>query len=670
MTRWLVALGFALGASLVAGLLGQIGLLQTLELKTYDARMRVVATGDGPAPPIAMVLIDDHSIRQLEPAVGRWPWPRLLHGMLIDYLARGPAKLVVYDVQFSEADKASREILGTPWTGQESDDALVSSVRAAGNVIVAVQASSEGLVDERQNVQPPLAGVASLNRVFPLKGFAERRPLLTPPFPALASAVRAVGHARLAYDLDGPARRYVPFVEVAGKVVPSLPVAAAIEALGIRPDAVFGNRAVLHLGERRVPWVEQVVPDFYGPAQTVYRPLVPFRGPTMRADGTPTFTSYSFQDLVLAEQQILDGQPPHLDPATFKDQIVVVGVSAEGLKDTFTTPFGEGQMPGAEFHANVIDALLGGRTIAPAAPWQRGAATLGLTFAVAAVGALGTPWITAIAALVLAAGFAWYATTALGHGIWLPLVVPLLALALTFLADLAWMYFVEGREKRRVKRLFSRYVSKDVYQQLLASPLEATLGGQRREMTVLFSDMRGFTTLSESGEAEDLVRQLNQYFTRMVEVVFAHRGTIDKFVGDMVMALYGAPLDDADHADHAVQTALAMVRELEQLNRLWAVEGRTALDIGIGINTGEMIAGNIGSDTIMSYTVIGDNVNLGARLESLNKDFGTRILISEATRRQLKGDYDLRPLGEVTVKGKTRAVAVFEVRAAAPSTTP
>jgi adenylate cyclase len=205
-------------------------------------------------------------------------------------------------------------------------------------------------------------------------------------------------------------------------------------------------------------------------------------------------------------------------------------------------------------------------------------------------------------------------------------------------------------------------VSRDVYQQLLASPGEVGLGGQRREMTVLFSDMRGFTTLSESGEAEDLVRQLNQYFTRMVQVVFAHRGTVDKFVGDMIMALYGAPLDDPDHADHAVQTALRMVEELQDLNRRWAVEGRAALDIGIGINSGEMIAGNIGSDTIMSYTVIGDNVNLGARLESLNKDYGTRILISEATRQRLKGQYDVRALGEVTVKGKTRPVTIYEVR--------
>ncbi len=207
-------------------------------------------------------------------------------------------------------------------------------------------------------------------------------------------------------------------------------------------------------------------------------------------------------------------------------------------------------------------------------------------------------------------------------------------------------------------------MSKDVYLQRLASPGDVGLGGVRREMTVLFSDMRGFTTLSESGEAEDLVRQLNQYFTRMVDVVFTHRGTVDKFVGDMIMALYGAPLDDPDHADHAVQTALQMVDALQALNRRWAVEGRVELDIGIGINTGEMIAGNIGSDTIMSYTVIGDNVNLGARLESLNKEYGTRILISEATRRQLKGQYDVRPLGEVVVKGKTRPVSIFEVRTA------
>jgi adenylate cyclase len=660
--RWAVAAGFAIAAASLAGLLGRAGLLQQLELKTYDARLRTVATGEGPPPAIAQVLIDDHSIRQLEPIVGRWPWPRMVHAVLVDFLARGPATLVVYDVLFSEAAKGTADIGGTTWSGAESDDALVKSVADAGNVILAAEASSEGLVDESRNVQPPLDGIPALQARWPIGGFAEKRPLLTPPFPALARAARGIGHARFAYDADGPARRYVPFVEVAGRIVPSLPVATVLAVRGLTPDQVSASRAALVLGPTRVPWVEQVVPDYYGPPQTVWRGLVPFRGPTMRADRTPTFPSYSFQDLFLAEQQILAGETPHIDPATFKDRIVVVGLTAEGLKDIFTTPYGEGTMPGAEFHANVIDALLANRAIAPAAPWQRVAATLVPALVVGAVGALAAPWATALAALAVSAALAWFTTRALGQGLWLPLVVPVLAALLAFVADLAWSYFVEGREKRRVKRLFSRYVSKDVYQQLLASPGEVGLGGQRREMTVLFSDMRGFTTLSESGEAEDLVRQLNQYFTRMVQVVFAHRGTVDKFVGDMIMALYGAPLDDPDHADHAVQTALRMVEELQELNRRWAVEGRAALDIGIGINSGEMIAGNIGSDTIMSYTVIGDNVNLGARLESLNKDFGTRILISEATRQRLKGQYAVRALGEVTVKGKTRPVAIYEVR--------
>ncbi len=663
MTRWALAAGFTLAATLAAAALGGAPLLQTLELKTYDARLRAVATGDGPPPAIAQVLIDDHSIRQLEPIVGRWPWPRMVHAVLVDFLARGPATLVVYDVLFSEEAKGTSDIGGTVWTGKESDDALVASVAKAGNVILAAEASSEGLVDASQNVQPPLDGIPALQARWPLTGFAERRPLLTPPFPALAQAARGIGHARFAYDADGPARRYVPFVEVAGHVVPSLPVAAMLAARGLRPDQVTASRAALTLGATRVPWVEQVVPDYYGPAQTVWRGLVPFRGPTLRADRTPTFPYYSFQDVFLAEQQILAGERPHLDPAVFKDHIVVVGVTAEGLKDIFTTPFGEGTMPGAEFHANVLDGLLANRAIAPAAPYQRVATMLLPALAVSVVGALAAPWATALTALAASGVLVWLTTRALGQGVWLPLVVPVLAVVFAFVADLAWSYFVEGREKRRVKRLFSRYVSKDVYQQLLASPGDVGLGGERREMTVLFSDMRGFTTLSESGEAEDLVRQLNQYFTRMVDVVFAHRGTVDKFVGDMVMALYGAPLDDPDHADHAVQTALRMVEELQDLNRRWAVEGRTPLDIGIGINTGEMIAGNIGSDTIMSYTVIGDNVNLGARLESLNKDYGTRILISEATRRQLKGHYDVRALGEVRVKGKTRPVAIFEVRA-------
>jgi adenylate cyclase len=224
-----------------------------------------------------------------------------------------------------------------------------------------------------------------------------------------------------------------------------------------------------------------------------------------------------------------------------------------------------------------------------------------------------------------------------------------------------YQYFVEGREKRKMKRLFGQYVSKDVYDQLVNNPALARLGGQRRQMTVLFSDIRGFTSHSEKGEPEDIVQTLNEYFTRMVDIVFKHKGTLDKFVGDMVMALFGAPLDDVDHAEHAVDAAIEMIVELNRLNEQWTAKGRPALDIGIGISTGPMIAGNIGSEAIMSYTVIGDTVNLGSRLESLNKQYNTRIIISDATLAALPDRYIFRPLGDVVVKGKTRPVAIFEV---------
>jgi adenylate cyclase len=214
-----------------------------------------------------------------------------------------------------------------------------------------------------------------------------------------------------------------------------------------------------------------------------------------------------------------------------------------------------------------------------------------------------------------------------------------------------------------VKRTFSRFVSKDVYEQLVADPASARVGGARRDMSVLFADIRGFTTFTERGKPEEVVSQLNEYFSRMVDVVFQHRGTVDKFVGDMVMALFGAPLADPDHADHAEQAALGMLDALRDQNARWAEAGRPPLEIGIGVNSGDMVAGIIGSDTIMSYTVIGDAVNLGSRLESLNKEYGTRLIVSEGTRARLKGRYDMKPLGAVTVKGKSEPVSIFEVLA-------
>jgi adenylate cyclase len=208
---------------------------------------------------------------------------------------------------------------------------------------------------------------------------------------------------------------------------------------------------------------------------------------------------------------------------------------------------------------------------------------------------------------------------------------------------------------------FGKYVPKNLVQQLVGSGEVPQLGGERRSLTVFFSDVRDFTRISEEVRPERLMEFTSEYLEGLVTVILEHHGTVDKFVGDMVMALFGAPLDDAAHAEHAVEAALDMVDALHELNARWQAQGREPLDIGIGINTGPMIAGNIGSEAIMSYTVIGDAVNLGSRLESLNKQYGTRIIISQTTRAALDGRYLIRPLGEVVVKGKSEPVAIFEL---------
>jgi adenylate cyclase len=661
----LVGFVIGLGAAFAAGLAGLLPIVDTVELKTYDWRMRATADPATARRDIVLVSIDESSIRGLEPFFGRWPWPRMVHASLIDYLARGPAKVVVYDVLFGDRDRKAFEVGGQKLTGEESDKAFADSVTEAGNVVTVadVVAEASGKTD---------AGAAGegLPSAFHTGAQFEERPLVSPPYPELAQASRALGHNMLILDPDGPVRRVTPFVRVGGREVPSLPIAAAGIVLGVEPGDIRVEGDRLRFGARTtgLPLLApEVLPSFYGERRVGRRALVRYPGGVFdEKRHVPTFAEYSFRDLFLSEEQLRAGEKPLVDPARFRDAIVVVGTTAAGLSDLFTVPFA-GRMPGMQVHASVIDSLLSSRFLVPVPAWGN-LAVLGAVAVLAglAVMTLGV-WRGLAAAVALLAALGWGAVTLFGRGSWLHLVDPALGVVLAAFSSVAYQYFVEDREKRKVKRLFSRYVSKDVCEQLMEDPTRARLGGSRRVMSVLFSDIRGFTTFSEKGQPEEIVAQLNEYFDRMVHVVFAHQGTLDKFVGDAVMALFGAPLDDPRHADHAVEAGLAMLDELATLNGRWAREGRPTLDIGIGINTGEMVAGNIGAESIMSYTVIGDAVNLASRLESLNKQYGTHLIVSDATRGALDGRYDSRALGEVVVKGKTRPVAIFEMTRPSPN---
>jgi adenylate cyclase len=641
--------------------------LQTLEMQTYDWRLLRTAEPSTARKDITLVEIDEFSLKNLQPYFGRWPWPRATHAILLDYLSRARPKVVAYDVMFGDPQTNTSIQFGeSTMSGAESDRKLVEAVKSAGNVILPVDATYESATaGDGDALTLPDAGYK-----LDVPGITERRALF-PPFPELRDAASGFGHNLFVLDPDGPLRHMTPFVRSNHRVVPSLGVAAALRAGRFRADQVFLDRDELVMGDRRMPLTERAVRNQDGNT-TVYKwAAINFRGPAILEDlKSRPYPSYTFWDLFRSEDQLRRGEKPAVDPAVFRDQIVFVGATGAALYDTFETPFAGSQgfkMPGVQVHAAVADDILSNRFIRPAGSLVRAATVVGAGVVVGVVATIVPAWWASGVTLLFVAALAYVSTRLFAGGFWLNLSQPVLASMAALFGGVAYQYFVEGREKRRMKKLFGQYVSKDVYEHLVANPALARLGGARREMTVLFSDIRGFTPLSEQGEPDAIVDTLNEYFTTMVDLVFQHRGTLDKFVGDMVMALFGAPLDDPDHADHAVETALKMVEALGPLNRRWKAQGRPELDIGIGINTGPMIAGNIGSEAIMNYTVIGDAVNLGSRLESLNKQYGTRIIISDSTRSQLKGQYSFRPLGDVVVKGRTKPVAIFEVVGRGPS---
>ncbi len=629
---------------------------RTVELKTYDWRLARTADPSSARNDIALIEIDEYSLRNLQQHAGRWPWPRVVHASLIDYLNRGNPALIVYDVLFADADtRVGFPYGGDTWSGEESDKALADTIRKAGNVILLADATFAGDTTGGEQSWKDQGYRLSSPEIL------ERR-VIFEPTPVLADSAVALGHNFLSLDPDGPVRHVVPFVRTGERAMPSLGLSAALRAARVEPSRLRVNGRYLEMGDKMMPLETRLINSEAGSTRYLWG-LINFRGAPFLPDlKTRPYRHYSFFDLLYSEEQILADKTPDIDPAVFRDKIVFVGVTAAGLFDVFETPFSGGLMPGIQIHASVADDFLSKRFMNPESRGVRMTLVVALALLTGLIAAvLPAWWATAVFAAVMTV-FVLVATRFFANGTWINVTQPVFASSMALLGGVGYQYFFEGREKRKMKRLFGQYVSKDVYEQLVANPDLARLGGQRRQMTVLFSDIRGFTTVSESGQPEEIVAILNEYFTRMVEIVFAHKGTLDKFVGDMVMALFGAPLDDPNHAQHAVDAALAMIRELNRLNEKWAAEGRPALDIGIGISTGPMIAGNIGSEAIMSYTVIGDSVNLGARLESLNKQYGTRIIISEATRDALPDRYLFRPLGDVVVKGKTKPVAIYEVK--------
>jgi adenylate cyclase len=382
-----------------------------------------------------------------------------------------------------------------------------------------------------------------------------------------------------------------------------------------------------------------VKPDWLG------RVLINYRGPR------ETYPYYSIADVVNHKYKA----------GTFRDKIVLVGASATGIGDLRTPPYGGIDYPGLEVHANVIDNMLNNGFLIRGAPQEILDLLLILIFGIplgTAMALVSPRWMWFGLALLLPFGFLIYVSFVRGY--WLNFTLPAGTLTANVMLVSLYRALVEEKEKRKVRSAFGQYLSPEVIRRLLVNP--QLVEPRKTEITVMFSDIRGFTTISEKLDAQDLALFLNGYLSDMTKIVFDTQGTLDKYIGDAVMAFWGAPFEEPDHAANACRASLAMMKTVRAMQKQWEAEGKPKLDIGIGLNSGSASVGNMGSALRYGYTALGDSVNLSSRLEGLNKEYGTHILVNESTYAGVKDDgFLFRELDIIRVKGKLQPVTIYEL---------
>ncbi len=477
---------------------------------------------------------------------------------------------------------------------------------------------------------------------LPIEEFAHPNlPILT-----LIAGAWDLGYINLQSDFDGPSRRFRPIYEHDGKYYPSFPLSIARRVLGADKMRLTSD-GTLQLDGRSIPLNKrgEMMLKWYGPAQETYR-------------------VYPIAGVLESFLQMREGVSPLIDPEVFQDKVVFIAGTAAGTYDLRVTPFSFAE-PGVFIHATALNNILAGDFLRQA-PAVVLLISLLLLCLLTAATLVAFSSFKAKISLILVYAVAYYGLAILifqRGNLWMDIVTPEAGIFVTFLSSALVEYFTEGKRKRQVKNIFGHYMTPSVVNKILEHPEDVKLGGEKKELSVFFSDVAGFTTISESLEPEKLVALLNRYLTAMTDIILKHEGFLDKYEGDAIMAVFGTPLDQPRHATLACQAALANQEKAAKLREEFRAEGYPEIKVRIGVNSGPMIVGNMGSQNRMDYTVMGDHVNLASRLEGANKQYDSHILIGENTYRLAREDIEAREIDRIRVKGRREPAVVYELLA-------
>ncbi|OGR27956.1 MAG: hypothetical protein A2277_07070 [Desulfobacterales bacterium RIFOXYA12_FULL_46_15] len=633
--KWVQGIALGTAGAVIAIIIWNCAGLEKWENISWDWRMSFFLNQEQASDDIVVILLDQNSLDWAQEVLGiTWPWPREIYSSITDFCSRSGSKALGFDVLYTEPSAYGvRDDLSF-------SNALAEFKSIAGMIFLShnfgkTTAWPESLREPGFNI----TGLSSLLKMSESGGSVFKYATL--PVEGIAGNFFVLCNSTILPDPDSIYRK-IPFFSIFdNKIVPTLGLGVYLAA---HPGAAVNvNDDMIRIDGKNIPI------DRKGHS------ILRYKGKS------GAYRSYSAASVIQSELRIRQGQEPVVNgPELFKDKYVFFGFSAPGLFDHHPTPI-DNSFPGVEIHATWLDNFLENGFMQKTTDILNYGFILGLCIISAfliflfpgpAHGAGISVFFLSVP--VLAGGIAYC------RGFWIPVVLPDISLGLTMTCGFIINYATEGRTKRFIKNAFKQYLSPDVIEQLILHPEKLKLGGERRELSIFFSDIQGFTSISERLDPEGLTRFLNDYLSEMTDIIQQEGGTIDKYEGDAVIAFWNAPLEVADHAVKSVRAALKCQDRLSEMRA--GFRERTGSDIfaRIGINTGTVIVGNMGSKNRFDFTVIGDAVNLASRLEGVNKIFGTDIIISESTQKMLGNEFAWRTLGKIQVKGRKEPVMIYE----------